>query len=225
LCLMHNARAGRGSRPNLPPGRQPHVSSRRFHHGPTGSCPAAQRVTRFLVGANSDQKLCRDSRSAEGGVSIKLRTIWAVSPDAVHRRGAWAWGSSLRAGPVHEYISAAILRLNESIALRRDEPLRWHEPDRGARPLRDRSSEITVGKGKQGQTRISGLYAVPARGSTARCDDNKGQTPLDHRADKAHCHTIIGHNTRTIQASVPERPVALPPAIMRSVTCGSPYSA
>src|SRR6516164_5457830 len=29
----------------------------------------------------------------------------------------------------------------------------------------------------------------------------------------------------TIQAPVAERPVALPPAIMRSVTCGQPYSA
>src|SRR5262245_29026603 len=33
-------------------------------------------------------------------VCSKLKTTWAAAPDAVHRPGVWAWGSSLRAEPV-----------------------------------------------------------------------------------------------------------------------------
>src|SRR2546430_16836181 len=36
---------------------------------------------------------------------------------------------------------------------------------------------------------------------------------------------FTAHTTQKIQARVAESPAALPPAIVRSVTCGSPYSA
>jgi hypothetical protein len=54
-----------------------------------------------------------------------------------------------------------------------------------ARPSCDRSSEVSIAFGKaprkvrdkQSQARISGLYAVPARGSTAPYDRRKGEFP------------------------------------------------
>src|SRR6516165_933120 len=95
-----------------------------------------------------------------------------------------------QAGPldrrdVDEHVSAAVLRLNEPIALRRVEPFHGASSHHGllactnliaaARPSRNRSSEISVAyekahrevRDKQGQARISRLYAVLKRGSTA----------------------------------------------------------
>src|SRR5215510_11673199 len=95
---------------------------------------------------------------------------------------------TLDRGDMDEYVFAAALGLNEPIALRRVEPLHGASSHHGllvctnliaaARPSRDRSSEVSVAYGKahrevrdkQGQARLSGLYAVLARGSTARCD-------------------------------------------------------
>src|SRR6516225_2296039 len=118
---------------------------------------------------------------------------------------------ALDRGDMDEHIFAAALGLNEPVALRRVEPFHGANSHHGllvctnliaaARPSRDRSSEVSVAYGKArgarqtSQARISGLYAVLARGSTARSDRDKGRTPLDNRTDGAHRHAIIGHNT------------------------------
>src|SRR5262245_7863095 len=47
-------------------------------------------------------------------VCSNLRTTWAAAPDAVHRPGVWAWGSSLRAEPVSLQPCAHVGRLPPS---------------------------------------------------------------------------------------------------------------
>src|SRR6516164_5611237 len=86
-----------------------------------------------------------------------------------------------------EYVSAAILRLNESIAFRRVEPFHSASSHHGLlcphkrRPHDHRAiaypkSALPIGRHtvrcatKQGQARISRLYAVLARGSKVPCD-------------------------------------------------------
>src|SRR5262249_49053167 len=88
---------------------------------------------------------------------------------------------TLDRGDMDEYVSAAALRLNESIALRRIEPFHGAVAIMAsfactnvipaARPSCDRQSEVSVASGegtpgrcatKQGKARISGLYAVRA---------------------------------------------------------------
>src|SRR5215831_3940741 len=52
--------------------------------------------------------------STKRDVCSKLRTTWAAAPDAVHRPGVWAWGSSLRAEPVSWQPCAHVGRLPPS---------------------------------------------------------------------------------------------------------------
>src|SRR5262245_20687225 len=95
-----------------------------------------------------------------------------------------AQACALDRGDMDEYVSAAALRLNETVALRRVEPFHGAGSHLGllvctkllatARPSCDRPSEVSVAKGKahrevRDKTRPSSnmkLYAVPARGSS-----------------------------------------------------------
>src|SRR6516225_5761176 len=91
---------------------------------------------------------------------------------------------TLDSGDMDEHVSAAVLGLNESIALGRVEPfddasshhrlLECTNVIAAARPLIRSQRCLWEGtrkvRDKQGQDRISAVYAVPARASTARGD-------------------------------------------------------
>src|SRR6516165_12820404 len=91
---------------------------------------------------------------------------------------------------------------------------------RAARPSCNRPSEVSIAFGvKAHQVGATNKAKLEYRNRTRFSQgiqqrdviDDKGRTPLDNRRSLA---TTIGHNTRTIQAPVAERPVALPPANM-----------
>src|SRR5262245_48435273 len=123
-----------------------------------------------------------------------------------------AQAGALDRGDMDEYISAPVLRLNESIAFRRVEPFDGASGHHGllactnliaaARPSCNRPSEVSIAYGKahrevRDKTRPNSNIGT-VRGSRKRfnrSDRDKGRTPLDNRADRAHRHPIIGHNT------------------------------
>src|SRR5262249_47093502 len=76
---------------------------------------STQQYHQFPKGARLRQRPCREyfERLVNAGraprdVCSKLRTTWAAVPDAVHRPGIWAWGSSLRAEPRFRYPHCSI---------------------------------------------------------------------------------------------------------------------
>src|SRR5262249_30565861 len=120
---------------------------------------------------------------------------------------------ALDRGDMDEYVFAAALGLNESITLRRVEPLHGAGSHHGllvctnliaaARPSCDRSFAVSVAYGKahreardkQGHARLSGGYAVLASGSTAWVIENHRSTPLHTGTARAPGHGSLGHTT------------------------------
>jgi len=112
-------------------------------------------------------------------------------------------------GDTDEYISAAVLGLNETVALRRVEP--FHGASLSAR---------TTSRPHDHRATVHPKSALPMERLTAGCATNKAKlehrdctrfsqgvqprhvienkrsNPLDNRTDKAQSHTITGHNAQ-----------------------------
>src|SRR5262249_9044493 len=146
-----------------------------------------QNVSNLLPGAGRAVKLLmKVSRSTR--FEILRRLLAAVADQLVLDHLAFVergQAGALDRGDMDEYVFAAVLRLNESIALGRIEPFhgagshlrllvctnliatahhRASAHPKSALPMERHTVRCAT---KQGQARISGLYAVPSRDSTA----------------------------------------------------------
>src|SRR6516165_22457 len=110
---------------------------------------------------------------------------------------------ALDRGDMDEYVSAAVLRLNETVALRRVEPFHGASSHHGllactnliaaARPSCDRSSEVSVASGKAPGRCATNKAKIEYRQCTRfpqelqprEVIENKRSNPLDNRPDTA----------------------------------------
>ena len=118
-----------------------------------------------------------------------------------------AQAGSLDRGDMDEYVSAAILRRNESIAFRRVEPFMVPAAIMASLSARDLTSEVSVALRRTGSCATNKAkleYRDGTRFSQGVQQrdviENKSPNPLDNRADRAHRHTIIGHNMKNTGA-------------------------
>src|SRR6516165_5557287 len=145
-----------------------------------------------------------------------------------------------------EYVSAAILRLNESIAFRRVEPFHSasshhgllcpHKRNRGRTtivrsPIRSQRclEEGTPGAARQNKAKLEYRDCTRFSQGVQKCHviADKSRTPLDNPTNKAQPQpspAIIRNDTGATGAGGRETDRA-PACNHRSVTCGQPYSA